>query len=111
MGIITELVDSVVNEFVPTGILIKEYDDGWEQYLTHSDGHFQEPPLIFSLGNLDAGFVVWLGACCVCTIVFIFEMISTTLKRWSRKLIRCVTGCVLFLMLLRQRMRAYHDEW
>jgi hypothetical protein len=107
-GIITELVDSTVDEFIESGILAMLYDRGFERYLARAENHIDEPLFVFSLGDLDVGFVVWLGACCVCVLVFFCELVSVTVKRLFKKWTKRVVGNLLFLGLLRGRLRGYY---
>jgi hypothetical protein len=62
---------------------------------------------IFALKDLEYGFVLWLAACFVSFLVFVYEINSLRLKRKLRVLI----GLYDFLRLLRARMADYHDSW
>jgi hypothetical protein len=62
---------------------------------------------IFALKDLEYGFVLWLAACFVSFLVFVYEINSLRLRRKLRVLI----GLIDFLRLLRARMADYHDSW
>jgi hypothetical protein len=62
---------------------------------------------IFALKDLEYGFVLWLAACFVSCLVFVYEINSLRL----RKKLRVLIGLIDFLKLLRARMADYHDSW
>lgn len=61
----------------------------------------QKQPQVFSLESLSFGFVLWLGACGMSFLWFLFEFLQLWLKKQSKILI----GLILFLLLLNSRVK------
>jgi hypothetical protein len=64
-------------------------------------------PKVFDIGDLEFGFVVWLVACLISTIVFILEILIRYLIIKLRRGARNYIGLYLFWKLLRGRSKSY----
>jgi hypothetical protein len=63
---------------------------------------------VLALSDLDFGFVLWLGACFVAFLVFLYE-ICLSLK--VRRVLVKFVGVAEFLRVLVARKSNYHDGW
>jgi hypothetical protein len=79
----------------------------WLDIKPHVEEKVVQSKRIFSLKDLEYGFVLWLAACFVSILVFIYEINNLRLRRKLKILI----GLIDFLRLLRARMADYHDSW
>ena len=103
-NIIAYVFEVAINRLIPSGILqhSEEYAT-WLHFIRHKE-EAEDTRRIFSLGDLEYGFVLYICACAISLIVFFFEKISLTLRRYFRYFL----GYVLFFALVCQRMRVYH---
>jgi hypothetical protein len=97
------LADKVIGPLIPSGILQHSHDYHFF-YTEMKDKPEELGPQVFRVTDLSFGFVLWLLACGVCSIVFIVEWLIPRVKR----LIRTAIGLVLFLRLLRQRLNVVY---
>jgi hypothetical protein len=104
-GILTGLLLDVVSEYLQTGILQMLYDKGHERLTTFSDNP-PDPEPVFTLKDLEYGFVLYLGACGICIVVFICEKMKV--KRCLWVFIENCLGLVLFLLEMKKIMKGYH---
>jgi hypothetical protein len=97
------LTDKVIGPLIPSGILQQLQD--YHRFFTEMKEKSEEQgPQVLRVTDLSFGFVLWLLASGVCSIVFIVEWLIPRVKR----LIRTAIGLVLFLRLLRQRLNVVY---
>jgi hypothetical protein len=82
-----------------SGLVLASYD------------HFEPPEdellRIFSMGDLEYGFALWLGACAVSSLVFFGEVLNVK----SRRFVATLAGLIEFLSAIVELTRRYHDRW
>jgi hypothetical protein len=96
--------DQVIESWVPAGIPQYLFDLGYTVVFPRLDEEESENLRVFSMGDLEYGFVIWLALLPIPIIAFICELCSLEFKRMRRKLV----GLIEFLLLLRARMSVYH---
>jgi hypothetical protein len=106
-NVLVNHIDEILNRLIEAGL--EKYHFNYYDWVTVSrfDNEPEDTRRIFSLNDLEYGFVLWLAACLGSFLVFIYEINSLRLRRKLRVLI----GLVDFLRLLRARMADYHDTW
>jgi hypothetical protein len=106
-NIMNELLAEVMLRLVASGI--PEYL--YVASLWKCNDHFEPPEdellRIFSMGDLEYGFALWLGACAVSTLVFFGEVLNVK----SRRFVANLAGLVEFLSAIVELTRRYHDRW
>jgi hypothetical protein len=101
-------LNHVISQLTPAGIPNYLADYGqWYLFRRLDEDVIEDSRRIFSLGDLEYGFVLFLGAATVSILVFIGELLSVQVKRKLEMMI----GLVDFLRVLRARMADYHDGW
>ncbi|KAG5667880.1 hypothetical protein PVAND_015846 [Polypedilum vanderplanki] len=95
------------DELIPTGILehLKQYSVWFLNRPIYKDPG--DPRRILSIFDLEFGFVIFLAALFVSTIVFIYELHALYVEEQLRKLI----GLYQFIRVIKERLRVYHDKW
>jgi hypothetical protein len=95
------LVDNVVEALISAGIIqkLKEYHFWFTEGKEKPDE--DEGPQVLRVCDLSFGFVIWLIACGISTFAFVIEWLIPRVTHWTRTTV----GLVLFLNLLRSRLR------
>jgi hypothetical protein len=92
-----ELFQQLISSGIPTYLEARDYP----LYFYKED---PSEPQVLSIEDLSFGFIVWLIACCVSTLVFVLEIfhkfISVNFKIFARKVI----GLLIVLRWIRNRM-------
>ncbi|KAG5672996.1 hypothetical protein PVAND_003077 [Polypedilum vanderplanki] len=96
-----------LDQLIPTGIVNHLLDYGMWYLNRPRDPEIIDPRKILSMNDLEFGFVIWLMACFLSFLAFLYEIISLNFKRKFKMLI----GLIDFLRVLRVRMADYHDKW
>jgi hypothetical protein len=106
-NVLVNHVDEILNRLIEAGI--EKYHSEYAKWIDirPSKDEPEDTRRIFSLNDLEYGFVLWLAACLGSFLVFVYEINSLRLRRKLRVLI----GLVDFLRLMRARMADYHDTW
>jgi hypothetical protein len=108
MCVLHDLLHDVMERILPAGIpqYIWKYEQ--ENRFSHSglrtDDDDEDTRRVFSLHDLEYGFVLWLIACGISTVVFLIEYLRPKLK----KFVRTSTGLLCFLRLLRARLDQFY---
>ncbi|KAG5669317.1 hypothetical protein PVAND_017205 [Polypedilum vanderplanki] len=89
------LADLMLN-LSQTGIPHYLNERGFHQFYDLFQPPEEENLRIFSLDDLEYGFVLYLGACALAIIVFIFELISV----WIKKILEFYFGLFAFVRIL-----------
>ncbi|KAG5669978.1 hypothetical protein PVAND_000267 [Polypedilum vanderplanki] len=103
--IMFNLLSKAIDDFMPTGIIQYQVNRGIYLSNPHFQAEVEDTKRIFSLKDLEYGFVMYLGACAVCITCFIFEFLWNICKRWKRNLF----GNFAFLISLRQRRNVFYN--
>jgi hypothetical protein len=106
-SIMNDLLADVMLRLVASGIPGYLFVAGrWKCY-----DHFEPPddplPRVFSMGDLEYGFALWLGACAVSSLVFFGEVLNVK----SRRFVANLAGLIEFLSAIVELTRRYHDRW
>ncbi|KAG5670248.1 hypothetical protein PVAND_000525 [Polypedilum vanderplanki] len=103
-NILLHELNDIINRLVPTGIAQHLSDFGlWSLFRPIAE-EFRDPRRILSLNDLEFGFVLWLIACLISLVCFIFEISYVKTKPLLKKLI----GLIGFYRLLRIRLNVVH---
>jgi hypothetical protein len=97
---IANLLYETVDKYLPSGIFQHLCEEGVWRIYKFRDKLVEEKRRILSMSDLEFGFVLWLGACGLATVVFIFELLG----RFKHQL-RQQVGFILFYRLLKIRLR------
>ncbi|KAG5666813.1 hypothetical protein PVAND_014823 [Polypedilum vanderplanki] len=104
-------LDYVMQNFVSNGIA-KHLVDYAMWFLSRPyDVEIEDTRRILSMNDLEFGFVIWLVACFVAFLAFIYEIFNLFFKRKFRNILRNIFGLFEFLKVLKARMNEYHDKW
>ncbi|KAG5679487.1 hypothetical protein PVAND_009052 [Polypedilum vanderplanki] len=106
-NIMTHPIIDIINELIPSGILQHETDYGMWYMHRPVDVEVKDPRRILSMSDLEFGFVIFLGAISLSIVVFICELHVLYLKRQLRKFL----GLFVFIRVIRERLKDYHDRW
>lgn len=104
-NLFSEIVEDVLQRLIPTGV-VKHLID-YHTWIVYRNGNFksgEQEPKILTLDDLGFGFVLWLTACAISAIGYLFEIV---MFRWRKKH-RTFIGLVLFLKVLRESLRKGH---
>lgn len=86
-NILGDLLSETVSRIVQSGILNHLREEGiWRMY-KRLENIVEDNRRIFSLSDLEFGFVLWLASCGVSIVVFFIELSSLIIKRWVKKLV------------------------
>ncbi|KAG5679491.1 hypothetical protein PVAND_009055 [Polypedilum vanderplanki] len=106
VNIISQPLDDVIDELIPSGILQHENDYGMWYMHRPVDVEVKDPKRILSMSDLEFGFVTFLGVLSLSIVVFICELHALYVRRQLRKLL----GLYEFIRVIRERFKDYHDR-
>lgn len=91
-----DIFDGILKRLIPSGVLNHLID--YHTWILYRKGNYkavETEPRVLTIDDLSCGFVLWLIACGISMIAYLFE-----LARFKfRKKIRILIGLVLFLWL------------
>jgi hypothetical protein len=104
--ILYDLLRDVMEKIIPAGI--PQHFWKQEQVIKFKSGlksgQIVDKRKVLSLYNLEYGFVMWMVACGISTVVFFVEFLGPKFK----KFVRASVGLFYFLKLLRIRLAHHH---
>lgn len=65
---------------------------------------YGKDPQVFSIEDLQFGFIIWGISCGISAFAFLSEVLFELIKSGLKKLLRAVTGVILVVQLIRNRL-------
>jgi hypothetical protein len=96
-------LNQLLDRWIPSGITQHLCNLAYSDIFQQFDVEVEESLRVLSLGDMEFGFVIWLGTVPIPIIAFVCEILSMLIK----KMVRNVAGAIGMLTLLRTRMSFY----
>jgi hypothetical protein len=98
---IYEILNEILQKTIPFGIPQYLMNFHYLTLFKHYEVSSDKNPKVLTIDDLSFGFVLWLGACGISLIGFLYEWLKFKL----RKLVRILIGLWFILAVLRWRLR------